>query len=150
MQKALVLAALVFGAACSHDTAGPNGPTPELSANFTKGVLTLKIEDFVAPPGIFWALPSVTPAPGSVVVQSTRYGTLCYTAVDGSATVNGSHITLDINFNARTDVMCTQEIRAMRYTATIAAAPGSYDVTVVHHDGSQPDTLVKSRAVVVP
>lgn len=149
MKKALVFAALALAAACSRDSTSP-GATADLSARFSKGPLTFQVEDFAAQAGVFWALPSVTTSAGTVTVQNTRYGSLCRLAVDGNAAVNGSHITLDVSFDERTNAVCTQEIRALRYTASIAAAAGTYDVTVVHHDGAQADTLVQGRSVVVP
>ena len=150
MKTAFLIAAIALAAACTHDTPGPTAPGPELSATFTRGALTLQVTDFAAQGGILWALPSVAATPSAVTVQSTRYGSLCGTAVDGSAMVAGSHITLDVNFAERTNAMCTTEIRALRYAAAIAVAAGSYDVTVVHHDGTQADTLVRQRQVTVP
>ncbi|HVX40783.1 MAG TPA: hypothetical protein VHB25_14530 [Gemmatimonadaceae bacterium] len=150
MNKALALAALLLGAACTHDTAEPTGPTPNLSATVTRGALTLKVQDFATNPGIFWALPSIVSSPSTISIQSTQYGNLCRESVDGGAAVTGSHVTLDVTFTDKPDAVCSAEIRALRYTADIAAPAGTYDVTVVHHDGARADTLVKQRTIVVP
>ncbi len=111
------------------------------------GPLRLEVKDFPAQPGILWALPSITPGTGTVVVQNTRYGSLCVWAVSGNAVVQGARIDLHIGFSARL-TSCTADVRALQYTATITAPAGTYDVTVIHHEGAQADTLQKQKVTV--
>ncbi len=110
------------------------------------------VQDFPASLGVLWALPSVTPTQSAVVVRAIQYGSLCALAVDGGATVSAGHIALDVTFTPRAGADCPSisngEGRALQYTATIAAPSGTYEVTVVHHNGVTSDTLVDRRVTV--
>lgn len=111
------------------------------------GPLRLAVTDFSTQGGIFWALPSITPAVGAVEVENTRYGSLCRFDVTGTARTRGTKIDLHVQFDERL-TLCTAEIRALRYTAIITEAPGTYDVTVIHHTGTSVDTLRRQTVVV--
>jgi hypothetical protein len=122
----------------------PNGDHTDMRVN---GPLRLDLRDFTSPPGIMFALPSVTPGTGNLVVENTRYGSLCRFEVSGRADVKGHTIGVHIGFAERLTV-CTAEIRALTYKATLSVPAGSYDVAVIHENGNEADTLVK-RAVTV-
>jgi hypothetical protein len=146
----LLLLALTASCAASitgDDASGTdlNGAQDTLKVN---GPLRLALRDFSTPGGILWALPSVTPQAGAIVVENTRYGSLCRNAVTGRADIQARTVALHVTFSERTTI-CTGEIRALRYTATIATAPGTYDVAVIHEENNRVDTLAR-RSVVVP
>lgn len=112
------------------------------------GPLHLDVADFATRGGVLWALPSIASTGGGIVVESTRYGSLCLFDVSGSAPSQGNKIELHVRFDERL-TQCTAEIRALRYTATISEAPGTYDVTVIHYTGTSVDTL-RRQTVLVP
>lgn len=148
MNKALVIAvALAFGAACSAgkvssiDTS--NSEQPQID-----GPLRFEVSDARSQPGILWALPSVSAANGKVTVQNTQYGSLCQFAVTGSVQQQGRKLDLHVGFSERLTA-CIADVRALSYKATITEPSGTYDVTVIHHHGSQADTLRK-QTVTVP
>jgi hypothetical protein len=150
------IAIVLLGASlgCGRLTTAANDVTPsdantqQSDMTVTRGALTLSLHDFATRGGIFWALPNAQTGPGTITVESTRYGSLCRYAVDGSATTSAKSVTIDITFTPRT-AACTTDIRALTYKATLAIAPGAYDLAVVHHENGGSDTLVR-RAVTVP
>jgi hypothetical protein len=148
--KRIALALLVISAACGRTPAATDAlsPSDASSQTITRGALTLTVRDFPTPGGIFWALPFVVTAPSMVTVTNTRYGSLCRLAVDGSSSVVGRTLTLDITFVERLTV-CTAEIRALSYSAVIDGLSGTYELNVVHHENARADTVVR-RTVVVP
>src|SRR4051812_22484127 len=107
--KLLAMIALAAVAACSGG----------VTSNKVSGPFQLEVKDFATQGGIFWALPSVTPGANSIVVENTRYGSLCQFDVAGSAQTDGNKIALRITFNERL-TSCTADIRALRYTATLS------------------------------
>lgn len=133
-----LLLALAAAASCSA------APT----SNDTNGPFHLEVKDFQTQGGIFWALPSVTPSAGKIVVENTRYGSLCQFDVSGNAQTDGNKIAVHVTFSERLTA-CTADIRALRYTATLSEPAGTYDVSVIHTNGTQTDTLAR-RTVVVP
>ena len=147
LKRSIVLGFLVAVAACSNGST-----TPDLSRNDSlvtvSGPLRLDVEDFITSGGVLWALPNVSATSGTINVTSTQYGSLCRTAVDGSAQINGRSVALRIKFVERL-TSCTAEIRALRYHASITAPAGAYDVTVIHEYNGKPDTLAV-RSVTVP
>jgi hypothetical protein len=149
MQR-IALALLVVSAACGRNAATTDAlnPSDASSQTIARGALTLTVRDFPTQGGIFWALPFVVTAPSTVTVTNTRYGSLCRLAVDGSASVVGRTLTLDITFAERLTV-CTAEIRALSYSAVIDGLSGAYELNVVHHENAQADTVVR-RTILVP
>jgi predicted ATPase len=104
------------------------------------GSLRFAIRDFPTGGGIFWALPSVTAGTQSIVVEHTRYGSLCRYAVAGRTQIQGNRIELHVDFAQRL-TLCTADIRALRYTATVSGLSGTYEVAVIHEEGARSDTL---------
>jgi len=151
MKKILLVAASLCAACSGATTANDRGSNVDPSAvhtdTRTKGALRLDLKDFPEQAGILFALPSVTPGTGAIVVENTRYGSLCRFEVTGKADVKGHTIGVHITFVERL-TLCTAEIRALRYTATLATAPGTYDVAVIHEGGTQADTLVRRTVTV--
>jgi hypothetical protein len=112
------------------------------------GALKLELSDFAANPGVLWALPSIATDTGAVVVEQTNYGSLCRDDVTGAASVRPGHIELRMNF-VESLRLCTAEVRALRYEATISAPSGMYAVVVLRASNNQVDTL-RTASVVVP
>ena len=148
--KAVWLAALVFSAACAGDVTSPDQQQPGDTTHdvtVVDGPLKFEVRDFLASPGFLWALPSVIGGTGNVVIQNTRYGSLCSQDVSGTVDQRDKTVTLHVVFTERLTV-CTAEIRALQYTATITEPGGIYNVLVVHHENNRTDTLQKQTIVV--
>lgn len=139
--KGIALALLVVTVSCR------NAAITDASSPFDTP-LTLTVRDFPTIPGIDWIMGLVQTETSSVTVTSTRYGSLCRLAVDGSASVVGRTVTLDITFAERL-ASCPAEFRALTYSAVIGGLSGTYDLNVVHHENAQADTVVR-RTIVVP
>ena len=140
-------------AACGRGAATAPGTTDDQRSAthtlvLTNGALRLDLSDFPAQPGVMWALPSVAAAPGAIVVGATQYGSLCIFEVTGEAQVQGSAVEIRLHFSERLTV-CTADVRALRYTATLSVPPGTYDVTVVHDYGDRGGPL-RHATVTVP
>jgi hypothetical protein len=149
MQRLLALLLTLAVAACSADSTTSPTPADNHQTVSVNDRLRLEAEDFPAPGGVLFVLPSVTPASNSIVVSSTQYGSLCRTALTGDAAINGQTIGVRVRFTERLTV-CTAEIRALSYTATVSGVPtGTYDVAVIHEYNNSVDTVVR-RSVAVP
>ena len=135
------LVVLLCGCSASSDTGLTIEPPEGSTRTIVNGNLTLQLHDFVAQPGVLWALPGVQVTSNSALVQNTRYGSLCHFDVTGAATVTGARLTLDITYSERL-TLCTAEIRALTYGAQISGLSGTYDLFVVHHENNHADTLV--------
>ena len=150
--KSFSLLALLLAAACSG-TLAPSATPNDAGANAVhtdtriNGALRLELVDSPTVPGIMFALPSVTGSDGKIVVENTRYGSLCVFAVDGHADASGNTVALHISFEQRLTT-CTPEIRSLKYTATITRPPGTYDVLVIHEENAGADTLVRRTVAV--
>jgi hypothetical protein len=145
--KAVMWMAIAFVGACSSPSSTETLGGPENDSVHVEGSLRLELRDSLSPGGILWALPSVTGQTGSVMVENTRYGSLCRFAVTGRADVQPGRIGLHIAYSERL-TSCTAEIRKLQYVATITAPAGPYEVAVIHEENNRADTLVK-RAVTV-
>jgi hypothetical protein len=152
--KSIYLVALAFCAACSASSTAlatpdaTNGDQNVVQDSVqVNGPLRLAVSDFSTQGGIQWTLPSILPGPGSLLIENTRYGSLCRFAVTGNAEVHSSSIALHVKFGERLTI-CTADIRALRYTAMITAPAGTYNVSVIHEFGAQADTLVRRTVVV--
>ena len=152
MKRAFAAAAIaiaaILGAACSVSS------MTEVDREFTAsdsvvvtGPLRFTLRDFIATPGVLWALPSITPQTGSVIIENTRYGSMCIYAVTANADISGRRVGLHVRYSQRL-TSCTAEIRALRYQATISLPAGSYDVVVVHEENGSADTLRKETVTV--
>jgi len=155
MKSIIAAAAVVLGAtACSansatdvtHVVATQNVARDSIQAS---GPLLLVVTDSLARPGVMFALPSITPQQGSIVVSNTRYGSLCRFAISGYADVRGDAIGLHVAFTERL-TSCTAELRAVRYDATISGLSRgkAYDVAVIHEQNGVADTVRKETVVV--
>ena len=86
---------------------------------------------------------AVTGGQGMVTVMSTRYGSLCSTAIAAHHHEAGNQLTIEVTFSQRA-ALCAADIRAITYRAEISGlSPGAYDVHVVHTnvDGTTGTTL---------
>lgn len=144
---AALLVASCSGALAPSGAPSDVGPSAVHSDTRINGALRLELVDSPTVPGIMFALPSVTGGDGKIVVENTRYGSLCVFAVDGHADASGNTIGLHITFEERLTT-CTPEIRALKYTATITQPPGTYDVLVIHEENAAADTLVRRTVAV--
>lgn len=142
----LLIVGLVACSADIVDTAD-HSPNAVRDSVETSGPLRLELRDEPAVGGVLFVSPSVSSASGAVVVRHTRYGSLCQLAVSGTAAIQPTKLDLHVSFEQRTAI-CSQEIRALSYTATIAAAPGTYNVTVIYDGGTRPDTAARKQVTV--
>jgi hypothetical protein len=133
-------------AGCSAVATSVNDTTASQNVQVT-GALRLEVSDFIAPGGFLWALPSITPQIGAIVVEQTQYGSLCSTNVSGDAQVQPSRITLTLRFS-ETLRSCGAQIRALTCTATVTAPAGGYSVIVLRAQAGQTDTLRTGNVVV--
>ena len=137
LPRLLAVAAVLSISACSDTLTAPSVEITSI------GPLKLVVSDQPSSGGIDFALPFVADSTGAIIVGDTQYGSLCQTAVTGSASVNGTAVVLRVTFAERMTV-CTQEIRALSYHATITVPAGPHDVTVIHYEyNGKPDTLVQ-------
>jgi hypothetical protein len=103
--------------------------------SFVSGQLTLTVSDFSTNAGMLWIAPTAEGARGAVTARAIRYGSLCGFEVTGRAEVAGNRIALHVDYMPRL-TLCTAEIRALRYDATIdGLAPGRYEVHILHSEG---------------
>jgi hypothetical protein len=144
--RLLTFALIAAASACSRGATPPDSANEQLVT--ATGPLRLEADDYATSAGILFALPQVTTASGTIGVSSTRYGSLCRFALAGDAQVSGRTVVLRVRFNERL-TLCTGEIRALRYNATITVSPGTYDVSVIHQENNEQNTLVV-RTVTVP
>jgi hypothetical protein len=138
----LLLAAL----GCSHSallTAPITAPTVAVV-----GPLTLTVSDFPAMGGVLWIAPTASGARGAVTATAIRYGSLCAIAVSGRADIVGNRVTLHVAYAAREGVICTKEVRALRYDAVIGGlTPGRYDVHLLHSEDGGAEAEVRVQQV---
>lgn len=144
----MVWCVLALSAACSSSRMTAAADTTSNVETQIAGPLRMDVRDFPAQMGILWALPSITPSAGKVVVANTRYGSLCEWTLAGDARIEGNKIDLHVGYTQRF-TSCVAQVRAVQYTATITVPAGTYDVTVIHHESAEADTLRK-QTVVVP
>jgi hypothetical protein len=110
--------------------------SPDDRITTVNGPLTLTVSDFSANAGVLWIAPTAEGAKGTVTARAIRYGSFCTFAVSGRAEVAGSRIALHVDYMPRL-TLCTAEVRALRYDATIGGlAPGRYDVHILHSEGT--------------
>jgi hypothetical protein len=150
--KNLALLGALLSAACSgalstRPASSDSGASAVHNDSRVNGALRLELTDYPTNAGIMFALPSVTGGDGQIVVENTRYGSLCLFAVDGRAETIDHTIALHISFEQRLSV-CTQEIRALKYSARITEPAGVYDELVIHEENAAADTLVRRTVTV--
>jgi hypothetical protein len=152
--KILSLVSVAFVVACGSTgittTAGIRDADATAGSVQTNGALRLETHDApiasaTMPP---FGPPAIAATAGAIEVTRQQYGSLCRHAVTGHADVNGSTIGLHIVFTERL-TMCTAELRVLQYKATLATAPGTYDVAVIHDMNGAADTLAR-QTVTVP
>ena len=132
----LVLAVLALGCGGASTSTVPITPPPGDKVVTLSGPLTLTVSDFATNPGVLWVQPSAQGSAGAVTATAIRYGSLCAIAVTGRADIVATRVFLHITYAARTGVLCTSEIRAIRYDAVIGGlAPGRYEVHLLHSNG---------------
>ena len=132
--------ALATLAACSEQApvTAPNNDIVTID-----GTLKLTVSDLPAVPGVLYIIAGVTGGQGMVTVMSTRYGSLCSTAIAAHHHEAGNQLTIEVTFSQRA-ALCAADIRAITYRAEISGlSPGAYDVHVVHTnvDGTTGTTL---------
>lgn len=150
----VVIAAVVAGSACVSATSGTESESSSSRGAFwdvveTKGAFRLAVRDSAARAGVLFALPTIQSLPNAIVVENTRYGSLCASDVTGRADVQGQKIGVHIAFTDRL-TSCPGGPRALSYQATLSelTSGASYDVAVIHEENGRADT-VRSAVVVV-
>ncbi|MES2179148.1 MAG: hypothetical protein V4550_14905 [Gemmatimonadota bacterium] len=109
------------------------------------GSLRLTVSDASSPAGVLFAKPTATVTAGTARVTATRYGSQCQYAVTGRADVSATAISLRVAYSARL-TSCVAEVRKLTYVAEISGlARHSYDLTVIHEENNQKDTLLTQR-----
>ncbi len=143
------IAGLLLGATlgCSADAAlAPQDQNPLVIVN---GALTLTVSDSPAMAGVLWIAPTADGGAGRITARAIRYGSLCATSVSGRVDVAGNVVSLHVAYTARTAALCTMELRALQYDATVAPlAPGQYEVHIYHADGTG-EVEVRKQTVTV-
>jgi len=90
---------------------------------------------------------SISGATGAINLSKSQFGSLCRYAIAGSADVRGSKIGVHIAFTERL-TSCTADVRVPQYDATVTAAPGTYDVALVHEQNGVVDTIARQSVTV--
>ena len=148
MRKLLGTLAMVMLAACSSGITTPATTTTDALVT-TEGPLKLTVSDAPVQPGLLFVTGSVVGGPAMVTVASTRYGSVCSTAVVAHATVSGTTITLRVTYSDKVAV-CTADIRAITYRAEISGlSQGAYDVNVLHTNSDGSTATVITQQVTV-
>lgn len=142
MRRTLIAFSAVVAACSSTRVSNPD--TTYEAIGVTTGPVRLAVGDTAAIPGVFWARPRSTISPSAVTVNSTRYGSLCELDVSAAAAVSPSVIELHVRFSERL-TSCVAGIRALSYAARVSAAPGAYDLVVVHDENKVADTVLAQR-----
>ena len=150
--RVMTLAALAALAACSAPVTVPN--TSPVTTNddalvTTDGQLKLTVTDTVAQPGMLFITGTIVGGKGMVTVSSTRYGSMCSTAITAHADIATGKITLLVKYSERL-TQCTGGILSITYRAEIGGlAPGAYDVNVVHTNADNSTSTVLTQRVSV-
>lgn len=145
--RRLFPALLLIAGACSASNVAPLDDAVN-KQTLNDGPLRFTVTDFTSPGGIFWARPTAVVSKGDISIHSTRYGSLCAYDVSAHADVTNRAITMHVAFGERL-ALCTAEIRALRYDADLSVSAGSYDLMVIHDQGTARDTVIK-QTVTVP
>jgi hypothetical protein len=150
MRTLMCLFAVATLTACSESatTAVPLDSTAATqSIVTTDGPLELTVTDAPAQPGFLFITGTVTGGQAMVTVSSTRYGSLCSTAITAHADVASHTITLSVKYSERL-TSCVAEVRAITYRADInGLAAGAYDVNVVHTNADGATSTVITQRV---
>jgi hypothetical protein len=147
MRRLLPAVLLAVGACSAATVASVDDASNNNTRSVSDGALRFTTTDYPTQAGFLFARPTPVVSPASIALQSTRYGSLCRFEVTPKLTVTDGSIVMHVNFAERATV-CTAEIRALRYEAQIGVPKGSYDLTVVHDEGAQSDTVVHQQVVV--
>lgn len=143
------IAGLLLGATlgCSADaTLAPQDQNPLVLVN---GALTLTVSDSPAMAGVLWIAPTAEGGAGRITAKAIRYGSLCATAVNGRVDIVGNVVSLHVAYTQRTGAVCSMELRALKYDASVAPlAPGQYEVHIFHTDGAG-EVEVRKQTVTV-
>lgn len=147
-RKVGVLVALLALAACSAAVTTPDTSVDRVVT--VEGPLTLTVSDAPAQPGVLFVAGAVAASPGAVMMTSTRYGSVCSTAIAAHATVSAGLVTLQVGFSERFSI-CTKDIRAITYRADLRGLPPAiYDVRLVHTNSDGTSSVVVTQRVTVP
>ena len=133
-------------AACSSSQVSIPDAGFEVVAPST-GPVAFAVADSAAAMGFMFPRPSVAVSSSAVTVHDKRYGSLCQLDLAASASVTGSVIALHVKFAERL-TSCVAEVRALSYTARISAAPGSYDLIVIHDQNNAADTVLTQKVLI--
>ena len=146
----VALIALALGAACSG-SAGvvpADGAASEKAVTTVEGPLRLEVSDFRTVGGIMWTLPQINTSRSTLVIQETRYGSLCQNEVTAHADIRPGAVDLHVRYTERF-TSCVADVRALKYDATLTGLSGSYDLTIIHDENGRSDTLMQ-RKVTIP
>lgn len=138
--------AVILAGACAAPT---DATTPDTIAKTVQfGALRLDLSDSPSRIGILFTRPIAEASTGAVTVTSTRYGSLCRYAVTGSSVVDNRSIVVHVRF-AETTALCTADIRALTYRATVGGlAAGTYSMRVLHDESSASEEVLSQSIVV--
>lgn len=147
----ITVAALAVACAGTRSTTGADSADRDLVADSvqTNGSLRLETRDMPMGPSTpaFDTVPKISGGAGAVSIARSQLGSLCRFAVTGSADTQGNKIGVHIVFTERL-AMCTAEVRVLQYEATVTAAPGTYDVALIHERNGVVDTLARQVVTV--
>jgi hypothetical protein len=139
--------------ACTSAAAPTQASTGDRSSTVdsvqVNGALRLEVHDMPAMQATapFETDAKVTGAVGAITVTKSQLGSLCRFAVEGNADVRGGKIGVHLTFVERL-TSCTAEVRVLQYDATVSAAPGTYDVAVMHELNGKVDTIARQTVSV--
>jgi hypothetical protein len=149
---ALIAAAVAIGCSAtgSSSPAGVAGRDQVRDSVQVNGALRLVTRDMPMSqaPVPFTSAPEFGASAGAITIAKSQVGSLCRSAVTGSADTRGRAVGVHIVFTERLTT-CTADVRALQYDATITASPGTYDVALVHEANGAVDTIAR-RSVTVP
>ncbi|HEY4303171.1 MAG TPA: hypothetical protein VGM82_01785 [Gemmatimonadaceae bacterium] len=146
---------LVLGAAVA--CAGSNTPTSAAIGDRSttidtvqvNGALRLEVHDAPLTPSTppYDAAATIVGNVGNVGLAKAQLGSLCRYAVSGNSDVRTGKIGVHIQFVERL-TSCTAELRVLSYNATLTAAPGAYDVALIHEFNGVADTIARQAVTV--
>lgn len=151
--KLLSLAVSVVAIACSAASvptqAAIGDPNATIDTVQVKGALRLEVQDMPAMRATspFDGPASITGTTGAVTLSKSLIGSLCLYAVSGTADVQSGKIGVHVVFTQRL-TMCTADVRVLQYNAAVTAAPGTYDVALIHELNGSVDTIARQSVTV--
>jgi len=143
---AFVTACAAVGSTTAADRAALDQTTDSVQTN---GSLRLETHDAPLTPSnsAYDTVPQFTGVAGAITIARAQLGSLCLTALTGSADRQGDRIGVHILFTERL-TSCTGEVRVLQYNATVTAPAGTYNVALVHERNGVVDTIARKSVTV--